>query len=171
MNLYFQTTQKSLLFSTLLCLSVLSCNQADNDSKFEEVELVEKVEVLDNISYEIADHYFSKNNVDKNLVMKIETMEKFNETFGMATVMGMDTTNFPIDFSSNYVLAVILPENTLAKTIVPQDLIKKSDGNIEFTYSIQTTEEQTFSSQACLVVVVSKLNDGHILFIDTTPEK
>ncbi len=166
MNQYFSITQKSMLFITVLCVSIVSCNQPSNTSEIEEGEYVQKVEVLDEISYQIADHYFAKENVDAIQIEKIESLEKFNSIFQPATVMGMDTTNYPVDFSSNYVIAVILPESSLSETVTPVSLIKKSDGNIIFTYSIQAGKEQTFSTQASLVMVVNKLNDGHIVFIN-----
>lgn len=166
MTLYILSTHKSLLFITLLCLTILSsCNEPKQSNK---IEYEETVEISDTLSFQIAKYYFAKNKVDSIHTEKIETLERFNEMFGSAAVMGMDTTNFPINFINNYALTIILPETNLAQTITPFSLVKKSTENINFNYQITTGEEQTFSIRPCLIIVVNKSNDGNVIFKNIT---
>lgn len=156
------TAYKSLLFITLLCLTILSsCNESNESMK---VNAMESEEKSDTLSFQIAEHYFAKNKVESIYVEKVESKERFNELFGMAAVMGMDTSNFPINFNSNYVLAVIIPDTDLSKSITPISLVKKSDKNIMFNYKIETGEEQTFITRPCLVIIVSQQNNGNVIF-------
>ena len=55
--------------------------------------------LVKDVSYILAANYFVKNTVNQLDNPKIETAEKFNEIFGMATTMGKEGKPTEIDFS------------------------------------------------------------------------
>ena len=115
-----------------------------------------------NITFTVAKNYFVKNTIDKLVNPKIETAEKFNEIYGMATTMGKDGKPTEIDFKKQYVIAVILPETDLMTTIDPVSLQKDDNGKITLTYKKVVGQKQTYTIKPSFEIIVSKTENGTI---------
>jgi hypothetical protein len=115
------------------------------------------------IPYTVAKNYFVKNTVTQLDNPKIESAEKFEAVFGMATVMGPDGKPSPIDFSKQNVIALVLPETDLATTLAPVSLQNDARGNIVFTYKKTTGAKQSYSTRPSLAIVVNKSASGPVV--------
>lgn len=121
------------------------------------------------IPYTVAKRYFVSNTVENGSFVfpKITTQEGFDKLFGMAAVMGKDGTPTPIDFSKQFVIAVIDPVTGNSVELTAKSLTKK-DNTLTFTYS---RKEQVVSNSSAafrhlLLVVVDKKYEGNVLIRD-----
>ncbi len=118
---------------------------------------------LADIPFSIAKNYFVKNSVASLDNPKIETVEKFDEIFGMATTMGEDGKPTEIDFAKQYVIAVVLPETDSLKTVVPVSLQKDEQGQITLSYKIEVGQKRTFTIVPNFAIIVSKADSGNVV--------
>ena len=154
----------SILFLLSVVMLLASCNSAKKtdspdgvvDSTFAFVDIQE-------IPFTIADRYFLKNNADVSKIKGnvIETAELFNELFGAAAVMGTGGKPSEIDFTTQYVIPVIVDQTNKTTNIVPITLAKDGE-NINLTYQLTQGEEQSYTIQPLLLVVVDKANAGTV---------
>lgn len=79
---------------------------------------------------------------------------RFDEVFGMATTMGEEGKPTAVDFSSQYVIAVVLPVTSEAVSLEPVKLIKRGNGEMEFSYRIKNGGKQSYSIRPFLAVAV-----------------
>jgi hypothetical protein len=114
------------------------------------------------IPYVVAHNYFVKNTVESIENPKIETEEAFNSYFGMAATMSENGKPTAIDFTKEYVIAVVLPKSDIATTIKPISLIKETDNGILFKYQIESGNKQSFISKPVLLLIVNKKYDGNV---------
>ncbi len=115
------------------------------------------------IPYAIAKNYFVKNTFTKLDNPKIETAEKFNEVFGMATTMGKDGKPTEIDFTKQYAIAVILPETDSLTTINPLSLSKNEQNDIVLTYQSKIGEKQSYKMRPSFIIIVDKAENGNVI--------
>ena len=117
----------------------------------------------DDIPYTIAQRYFVKNTVKPNSLKnpKIETAEMFDEFFGAATVMGEGGRPTQIDFSKQFVIAVISGDTNYSTEIIPVSL-KKGKDQIVFNYQIKVGEKLSFTIGPVLIIIVDKSNKGKV---------
>ena len=94
----------------------------------------------------MAKNYFFKNDQVIPEYPKITTEEEFNKLFGMATTMGENGKPTAIDFTKQFVLAIVLPETDFATEINPVKVEEKGD-SLLYTYEVKTGEKQSFSIQ------------------------
>ncbi|MDR2146261.1 MAG: hypothetical protein LBE91_07380 [Tannerella sp.] len=139
-------TRKIILLATVTGLLLTACK---NNSKTD-------------IVFSVAENYFVKNTVNKLDNPKIETAEKFNEIFGMATTMGKDGKLTEIDFTKQYVIAVLLPETDLMTTVVPVSLQKSKTGKITLTYQSVVGQKLSFTTKPNFAIIVDKSENGNI---------
>lgn len=66
-------------------------------------------EASDKVAFEVAKNYFFKNDQEIPASPKITTAEEFGKLFGMATTIGEDGKPTEIDFTKQFVLAIVLP--------------------------------------------------------------
>ncbi len=116
----------------------------------------------EDISFAIAKNYFVKHSMSPLDNPKIETAEQFQSIFGAATTMGEAGKPTDIDFSKQYVIAVVLPETNLNTTIEAVRLQKNEHNEIDFYYHIQKGEPQTYTIKPALAIVVDKKADGKV---------
>lgn len=114
------------------------------------------------IPFSIGKNYFVKNTIKSIDNPKIETAEKFFEVFGMATTMGPSGKPTEIDFSKQYVIAVLLPKTDLATTVAPIGLQRNAKGEITLLYKVVSGAQQTFTSRPQFIVIVNKTESGPI---------
>jgi len=160
---------KTAIF-VLVLISVLavSCNTTSKEGNTStEINTTQEQKITSSktdVPYAIAERYFVKNDVvDKDLTLKITSKEDFDKYFGMAAVMGDDGKPTSIDFSMQYVLAVIDKKSDLQVTISPLSLTSL-DGRIILSYNITTGQKQTYTSRAVLLLIVDNGYSGDIDF-------
>jgi len=110
-----------------------------------------------------AKRYFVKNTYKYGDLKnpKIDSQKKFDHIFGVGMVMGNDNPT-PIDFSKQYVIAVIEKETNRTTTLVPKALVRNNQKKIVFKYDIQEGEAQSSTTVPYLLLVVDKSYKGKV---------
>ncbi|MGB0887005.1 MAG: hypothetical protein ACPGSL_02680 [Vicingaceae bacterium] len=152
---------------TVTSLVLTSCknDKKNNINKKEnttEKEIQKNFKMLD-IPFSIAKNYFVKNDVENIDNPKIETAEKFNAVFGMTTTMDEDGKPTEIDFSKQYIIAIIKPETDLSTAIEPKSLQRNEKGEIVLTYKCITEKKQSYTTCPNFAIIVDKSENGNIL--------
>ena len=96
------------------------------------------------IHFIVADRYFVNNTVKSIDNPKITTKKEFDNLFGMATAMGTNGLPTEIDFTKQYVIAVIQPETDIDTRLTPVSLQYNNKNEIVFSYKISKGEKQTY---------------------------
>ena len=107
------------------------------------------------VSFEVAKNYFFKNNQEIPASPKITTAEEFGKLFGMATTMGENGKPTEIDFTKQFVLAIVLPVTNLATEINPDRLEEKGD-TLFYFYDAKVGEAQSYSIQPISLIILDK---------------
>ncbi|MCR4765522.1 MAG: hypothetical protein K5856_05055 [Bacteroidaceae bacterium] len=107
------------------------------------------------VEYEIAKNYFFKNGQEIPASPKISKADVFDQLFGMATVMGADGMPTEIDFSHQFVLAIVLPVTDIATEIIPVNVEDKGD-TLVYTYEVKTGQKQSYSIQPMSLIILDK---------------
>ena len=174
---------KTILFALAMLLTVTACTSNSTESATNNKGTEE-------VAFEVAKNYFFKNgrssenhpslledgrvvtdegNTNDQQIpasLKITTEEKFNKLFGMATVMGGDGKPTSIDFTKQFVLAIVLPVTDTKTEIYPVKVEAKSD-SLFYTYEVKTGEKQTFSIQPVSIIILDKqYEDNEVKFIN-----
>ena len=120
-------------------------------------------ESTENVPYEIVQGYFVKNDADLSTLKngKIATEAEFSAIFGPAAVMGSNGMPTAVDFSKQYIIAVIGNKTDSVVTIVPISLVKKGD-HLTFTYEYKVGDKQSFTIQPSLAIVVDSKYAGDL---------
>ena len=139
---------KKILFAIAMLLTMTACTSNST-------ETTKSNEETDEVVFEVAKNYFFKNDQQIPASPKITTEEEFNKLFGMATVMGEDGKPTSIDFTKQFVLAIVLPITDMAAEIHPVKVEVKSD-SLLYTYDVKTGEKQSFSIQPVSIIVLDK---------------
>ena len=103
---------KKILFAFIMLLAIAACTNKP-------VTAVENSEGNSEVAFEVAKNYFFKNDQVIPEYPKITTEEEFNKLFGMATTMGKDGKPTAIDFTKQFVLAIVLPVTDITTEINP----------------------------------------------------
>ena len=145
---------------------IASCQNSSKINKTETEQNVVKDTMDTNVPQEIAftliRNYFVKNTVKVIEQAKIESAEKFNEIFGMATTMGKDGKPTEIDFTKQYVIAVIKPETDLETTLEPVSLSKDSKNKLSLNYKFVQGQKQSYTIRPFFAIIVDKALNGEI---------
>lgn len=117
------------------------------------------------LPYKEAKRYFLKNNIDPHSIHnpKIDTKEEFERLFGQATVMGKDGTPTKIDFSKEYVIAVVENETDKDINLVPKSLKKAKKGDLIFEFQLKEGQAKGFNSVPSLLIVVDRKHKGNVV--------
>lgn len=107
------------------------------------------------VPYTELDHYYFKNGLDIPGNPKLDTEEAFASLFGMAPIMGESGKPTPIDFSKEFVIAVVCPVTEYHTELDPESL-RMENGELVFTYTEAVGEKQSWSMQPILLVKVSR---------------
>lgn len=137
---------KAFLILSMFCFFVLlSCQSNETE-----------------IPFKIAKNYFVKNSIENLDNPEIADAEEFERTFGMATIMGEDGRPTSIDFSNEFVIAVVLPETNKDIKLEAKKLTQDKNGNLTFTYSKEEGEELSHTIKPSLIIVANKQHDGKV---------
>ena len=112
-------------------------------------------EASDKVAFEVAKNYFFKNDQEIPASPKITTAEEFGKLFGMATTIGEDGKPTEIDFTKQFVLAIVLPVTNLATEITPNRLEEKGD-TLFYFYNAKVGEAQSYSTQPISLIILDK---------------
>ena len=139
---------KKILFTLTMLLTMTACtsNLTESDTNNKET---------DEVAFKVAKNYFFKNDQQIPESPKITTEEDFNKLFGMATVMGEDGKPTSIDFTKQFVLAIVLPVTDMATEINPVKVEAKRD-SLFYTYEVKIGEKQTYSIQPVSIIILDK---------------
>ena len=139
---------KKILFAFTMLLAITACTNKP-------VTAVENNEESSEVAFEIAKNYFFKNDQVIPEYPKITTEEEFNKLFGMATTMGKDGKPTAIDFTKQFVLAIVLPVTDITTEINPVKVEEKGD-SLLYTYDVKSGEKQSFRIQPVSIIVLDK---------------
>lgn len=118
------------------------------------------------IPFIIGKHYFVKNTVKEGLIElpKITTEEEFQKYFGMAAVMGKEGKPNSIDFSEQFVVAIINHSTKDWAKMTVKSLTKK--GHVStLKYHIGNNDPGS-GYRSCLLLVLDKKYMGKINFVE-----
>jgi hypothetical protein len=110
------------------------------------------------ISFRVAKNYFVKNTYQKSDLNspKIVTAEKFDQLFGMATIMGANGKPTSIDFTKEFVIVVINDETDRTTELIPEKLEKISPKKLNFTFETKIGEQQSSYMLPCTIIIVDR---------------
>ena len=144
-----------LAFAVLLGLVACTTNKATS---------AEKSVVSSEVPFTVAEHYFFNKGQDIPVNPKITSEELFKQLFGMATVMGENGKPTEIDFSKQFVLAVVLPVTDINTEINPIKVEDKGD-TLFYHYDVKTGEKQSFSIQPLSIIILDKKYENKEIFL------
>jgi hypothetical protein len=139
---------KKILFAFTMLLAIAACTNKP-------MTAVENNNESSEVAFEVAKNYFFKNNQVIPEYPKITTEEKFTKLFGMATTMGEDGKPTAIDFTKQFVVAIVLPITDFATEINPVKVEEKGD-SLLYSYEVKTGEKQSFRIQPVSIIVLDK---------------
>ena len=116
--------------------------------------------VSENVPYTVAERYFVRNNY--KILKKEETIitekTKFNEIFGIATIMGINGKPTEIDFNWQFVYYIILLETAYETKISVLKLKVNSKNQLVLYYKIKKGRQQSYTTVPNLIIII---NNGY----------
>lgn len=108
------------------------------------------------VPFEVAHNYFVRNDVTEPIPAKIASQDEFERYFGMAAFMGKKGQPTPIDFETQFVIAVVLPE-TSHSTELRAERLSDDGQKLTFTYHVDVADkENTWTQVPVLLIVVDR---------------
>ena len=148
---------KKVLLAIAVLLGLVACTANKATS-------AEKSVVSSEVPFTVAEHYFFNKGQDIPVNPKITSEELFKQLFGMATVMGENGKPTEIDFSKQFVLAVVLPVTDINTEINPVKVEEKGD-TLFYHYDVKTGEKQSFSIQPLSIIILDKKYENKEIFL------
>jgi len=118
------------------------------------------------VPYTEMDGYFFRNDAPALESARIDSQASFESLFGSATLMGKRGRPTPVDFSSEFVIAVVLPVTDVSTELEPVSLTRK-DGSLIFSYRKIIGEPQTWTMQPVLLVKVDRKHEAAVAVMET----
>ncbi len=124
-----------MMMAAVLTLSLASCNST---SKLEANAY--------QVAYSELNNYFVRNDYNPKRVERqiITSQEQFESVFGAGAVMGANGQPTSVNFKTQYVLAVILPETTRLTSVYPVSVLRNGN-NLIFNYKIDKGEKLSYT--------------------------
>ena len=115
------------------------------------------------VPFEVAHNYFVRNDVTEPIPAKIASQDEFERYFGMAAFMGKKGQPTPIDFETQLVIAVVLPETSHSTELRAESL--SDDGQkLTFTYHVDVADkENTWTQVPVLLIAVDRQYERDIV--------
>lgn len=122
------------------------------------------------IPFTEAHNYFVRNDVTEPVPAKIGSLDEFKCYFGMATFMGKKGQPTPIDFETQFAMAVVLPETNHSTELHAESLI--DDGQkLTFTYRVNVApEENTWTQVPILLIFVDRQYERDSVLLSIPPD-
>ena len=109
------------------------------------------------VPFEKLEHYFATSEVSSPTSRKIMDQETLDSMFGYGAVMG--DSQAPLDFTKEFVIAVINPSTDEETKLTPVSLVKEK-GDLVFTYSEKIGEKTSSIRKPTLLIRVDKQYDA-----------
>ncbi|MBR5436240.1 MAG: hypothetical protein IK120_05180 [Muribaculaceae bacterium] len=145
---------KKLILSLALFLPFAACTSEQTAAP------AEGGEDAATVAFTVAKNYFFKNDKEIPANPKITTEEQFSNLFGMATVMGENGKPTAIDFSKEFVLAIVLPVTDVATEIIPLK-IEEKDKVLDYCYEVKTGEKLSYEIRPCSIIILDKKYENY----------
>lgn len=115
------------------------------------------------VPFEVAHNYFVRSDVTEPIPAKIASQDEFERYFGMAAFMGKKGQPTPIDFETQFVIAVVLPETSHSTELRAESL--SDDGQkLTFTYHVDVADkENTWTQVPVLLIAVDRQYERDIV--------
>ncbi|MFH0755720.1 MAG: DUF6567 family protein [Bacteroidota bacterium] len=126
-----------------------------------------KDKVMENIDsdvpFSIARDYCLKTTLKSKQLSnpKITTQKEFERIFQKSTTMDENSSPTSIDFSKQYVIAIV-DRATKNKTVINADNLKVRGDDMTLFYKIEEGEKQTCKIQPSIILVIDKKYQGEI---------
>lgn len=140
--------QTFIALASLLTLAV--CSSCEQTPSSEESGVI-----AEEVTFETASNYFFKNDQPLPASPKITSEEEFSKLFGAATTMGENGKPTPIDFSKQFVVAIVLPVTDIATEITPVK-VEAVDSTLRYSFDIKEGEQQSFTIQPVSIIILDK---------------
>ena len=114
------------------------------------------------VPFEKLEHYFSTTEVTSPTSRKIMDQDTFDNMFGYGAVMGDQQA--PLDFTKEFVIAILNPSTDEQTKLSPVSLEKKSD-SLVFTYNEKIGEKTSSISKPILLIRVDRQYDAPLQVI------
>jgi len=157
-------TKQFLLLTVSAALLLCSCS---SNKKTEQLKPNTQTEIMKpenlNVPFTEAKHYFVRNDYKDGELhfRKITSRDEFDSIFGMAAVMGKDGRPTNIDFSAQYVIALIDKISDRAADIEVINLTKSGE-TVTVNYSYKEGEKLTFTLRISKILIVDNQYKGEI---------
>ena len=160
---------RKIIFAFATLLAVVTCTTKPTEATVEKggVRDVDNIvegdhNAAEEVAFEVAKNYFFKNDQTIPASPKITTEEEFSKLFGMATTMGEDGKPTEIDFTKQFVLAIVLPVTDIATEITSVKLEAKGD-SLFYTYDVKTGEKQSFTIQPVSIIILDRKFENKVV--------
>jgi hypothetical protein len=114
------------------------------------------------VPFEKLEHFFSTTEATSSFTRKIMDEATFDSMFGYGAVMGNQQA--PLDFTKEFVIAVVNPATDEQTKLSPVSLEKKND-NLVFTYSEIIGEKMSSITKPTLLIRVDRQYDAPLQVI------
>lgn len=134
------------------------CSQHEKCDKKEHCQkdcCKQKSAIVDKVPYTIANNYFVRNDTKFRGNKLIKNADDFEAIFGKAATMGDNGTPTPIDFSTQFVLAIVRPETNISTQITPNTL-SADEKELKFNYNILQGRSQSHTMLPMLVLIIDR---------------
>jgi hypothetical protein len=161
LNLRNKMKNNAISFAIVASLILIACNATvDNKTTNQENMILGKKA---DMPYKTANNYFVKNTYKDGELEnpKITTQADFENIFGMATTMGVNGKPTPIDFSKEYVIAIIGAITDNATTININN-VNKIANIITVTYTETKGEKQSYTIRPFQLIIVNNQYQGEV---------
>ena len=109
------------------------------------------------VPFEKLEHFFSTTEATSSFTRKIMDEATFDSMFGYGAVMGNQQA--PLDFTKEFVIAVVNPTTDEITKLNPVSLVKEK-GSLVYTYSEQIGEKTESTRRPSLLIRVDKQYDA-----------
>ena len=110
-------------------------------------------------------NYYVRNDAELPIEARIGDRATFESLVGMATLMGTDGQPTPVDWDSEFVLAVVNPATNYLTKLSPGSL-RQENGDLVFTFIEAVGEKQSYWSLPVLMIKVDREYDaGSVRFV------
>ena len=109
------------------------------------------------INYTELSNYFVHNNIPTNKIQRlvINSQETFESYFGPAAVMGRNGEPTRVNFKTQYVLAIVLPETDRETQIIPAE-VSQIDNTVFVNYRVYRGSKMSYRMVPFTAIAIDK---------------
>ncbi len=107
------------------------------------------------VPFQMAHNYFFRNDQPIPDSPRVTTQQDFSRLFGAAAMMGPDGMPTPIDFSRQFVLAIILPVTDCDTQITPLQVVAQGH-TLYYYFQVDVGQQQSFQMQPLSLIILDR---------------